>query len=354
MTDDVKNRIIHISKKDAVLQISSFLLCVAAITFTLLYRALPLYILIIAYTVEGILLLSVPICYVLNLKKTYRLLFVLTVCLFLFAVIYFVLEKTGFMSIFQVDQSLNGEARKHAISENFKEYLLSKGSGATILFIFMQFLQTTILPIPSFILTGAGTLMYSQAYGDVLGPIINSAYSLIGILIGSYITFWIARKYGVKLVVWIVGKESLKKTLTLLKGRDILLLTLMFLLPFFPDDILCFVAGLSSMSTLYYFVVITVSRILVVFGSSYLINLIPFTTWWGLMIWGIFVAIVIVLFYLSIRYGDKMLDFINRKILKRRKVEKEDEFDKMIRMIDAMGREESAVSEHKERTTVKK
>ena len=89
----------------------------------------------------------------------------------------------------------------------------------------------------------------------------------------------------------------------------------MFLFPFFPDDVLCFVAGLSSMSVPYYIVMITITRIINIVVSSYSINgsLIPYDTWWGILIWiGVFVAVA-ALCYVVYKYGDKIEDFFAKK-----------------------------------------
>lgn len=208
------------------------------------------------------------------------------------AVVYYVLLKTGFMAIVRDAESL-------------KAYLESKGSWMSIVFILLQFLQVIILPIPSFITVAAGSALF--------GPFVSSLYSLLGIVLGSIAAFCIGKYLGYPAVSWLVGEDTLKKWLKKIKGKDKLLLSAMFLLPVFPDDVLCFVAGISTMSFPFFLVVILVSRVLAIFTTSYSIHLIPFTTWWGLLIWCVFFAILLALFVVLYKKSDEVQAWFEKK-----------------------------------------
>ena len=118
-----------------------------------------------------------------------------------------------------------------------------------------------------------------------------------------------------------VGEETLDKWQKKLKGKDNIVLTLMFLLPVFPDDILCFIAGLSSMSTLYFIIMIIISRILGVTATCYSVELIPFNTWWGLTIWGVIFLVFIIGFILIYKNLDKIQERLSKrfKIFRKKK-----------------------------------
>ena len=146
-----------------------------------------------------------------------------------------------------------------------------------IIYIALQFLQVVVLPIPSIVSTIAGVALFGAFWAMV--------YSLTGILLGSLLAFFIGRKFGYKAVSWMIGEDSLSKWQKKLKGKDNLFLTLAFILPIFPDDILCFVAGLSSMTMRYFLSVIFLSRVMGIFATCYSVDLIPFNTWWGILIW---------------------------------------------------------------------
>ena len=93
-------------------------------------------------------------------------------------------------------------------------------------------------------------------------------FSSIGQIIGSIIAFALGRFFGVKLVTWIVGEETLHKYQDMIKGRDKLMLTVMFLFPVFPDDVLCLVAGLSSMTWPYFIIVMCICRPITCLGNA--------------------------------------------------------------------------------------
>ncbi len=173
--------------------------------------------------------------------------------------------------------------------EDFRKYVSSFGSWTAIVFIACQFLQVVILPIPSFITIGAGVLLF--------GPFLGATFSCIGIILGSIFAFFFGRIFGYNIVKWLIGEKAINKALDSIEGKDKVLLTFMFLFPFFPDDVLCFVAGITKMSSTYFIVMIIIVRIICVFLSSYSLNnsLIPYDTWWGIMIWILFFILTITL-----------------------------------------------------------
>lgn len=184
--------------------------------------------------------------------------------------------------------------------EALRKYVESYGKNAVWIFIILQFLQVVVLPIPAVITVAAGVLLF--------GAFKSAVYSCIGIIVGSLVAFFIGKVFGYKVAKWLVGKENLDKWLNVIKGKDKIILTFMFLFPFFPDDVLCFVAGITTMSPLFFIIMIFITRIISVFASCYSINgsIIPFNTWWGLVLWGIFVAVTVVLAVLIYKKGDKI------------------------------------------------
>lgn len=200
-------------------------------------------------------------------------------------ILIYILQKTGFFVMVSTPTEL-------------QNYIEKSGAWMPILYILLQYLQVVILPIPSVVSTVAGVALF--------GPLKTAVYSLLGIVLGSITAFFIGRKLGNKAVSWIIGEETLAKWQKRLKGKDSLFLTVMFLLPVFPDDILCFVAGLSSMSAVYFIGMIFISRLLAVFATCYSVELIPFNTWWGMISWGIFILGIVVVFIFIYKNMDKI------------------------------------------------
>lgn len=238
------------------------------------------------------LILSVCVWLTLAGKEFWeRTVFSLYLLLLLALILLFVLQKTGFFEVV-------GSA------ENLQVYLERSGVWMPFIYILLQFLQVVLLPIPSVVSTVAGVALF--------GPFRAMLYSLLGILPASVVAFLIGRKLGNKAVAWMIGQDTLSKWQAKLKGKDNLLLSMMFILPMFPDDALCFVAGLSLMSTKHFLIVITISRLLVVAGTCYSFELIPLNTWWGILLWGVFIAAIVTIFVLAYKNLDKIQAWIKR------------------------------------------
>lgn len=189
--------------------------------------------------------------------------------------------------------------------DKIRGLILSLGFWGRFAFVLLQFLQVTFLPIPSAVSTLAGVLVF--------GPLQASLLSLSGIMLGSVLAFWLGRRFGRKLVAFMVGEDTCKKWMDFLTNAKYSFVVMM-LLPIFPDDILCLVAGLTDMSWLFFVVTNLVSRPLAIFLTCYLGSgsLIPFHGW-GLAVWGVFLVGVAVVLYLSFRYRENIEGFIKRK-----------------------------------------
>ena len=229
-----------------------------------------------------------------NKNFIYKLFFIFIVFIMLVTCGLYFLKSSGFLD--KID----------SVSD-FREYIESYNDYAVILFTLVQLLQVVILPIPSFITVGAGVLLF--------GPFRGAIYSTIGIIIGSLIAFFIGRVFGAKVAKWLVGEKELNKGLKAIKGKEKIVLTAMFLFPFFPDDVLCFVAGMTTMSSLFFVIMITITRVITVFASSYSINnsIIPYDTWWGILLWVLFFTFTIIVTIFIYKKGDKIENAIFKK-----------------------------------------
>lgn len=235
-----------------------------------------------------VICLALSIFFIIKDKENvYKLCLVVLFFLMLSTVILYVLQLSGFW------EKINSV-------EDFRAYIGSFGSCAVIIFILMQILQVVVLPIPGFVAVGAGVLSFGVWKGAL--------FSLIGIMSGSLIAFFLGKFLGYKAVCWLVGKKILDNVLIKVKGKDKFVLTFMFLFPFFPDDVLCFVAGLSSMSNLYFVIMILITRIISVYTTSFSLNgnVIPFNTWWGILIWIVLIVGTFILSKILYKHGESI------------------------------------------------
>ena len=235
-----------------------------------------------------------------NSTKKGKVLRFFLVLLFFTALIlggYFILKNTGLLEKFNN-------------LEDIKNFILSGGNFSVFIFVLIQFLQVTIHPLPTFLTTIAGALIF--------GPLKTFILSFVSIMLGSFFAFWLGRKFGKKILVWIAGKRDAEKwTQKLTNGKYAYFLMMLF--PAFPDDILCIAAGVTNMTLKFFTITNLITRPLGLFCLCYIGsgNLIPYHDW-GLIVWGIIIVFVIASFIISIKYQDKIENFIN-KLTKKRK-----------------------------------
>ena len=195
--------------------------------------------------------------------------------------------------------------------EKLKAIVESGGMFSFVVFVVLQILQTTILQIPAIFITIAGTLVF--------GPWTTFFLSFFAVMVGSVIMFYIGRKAGRKFLNWLAGAEEADKWIERMShGKYLFFLMMVF--PLFPDDILCVVAGMTKMSFKYFFITNLIARSMgiactVFFGSG---SVIPFSGW-GLIVWGIIILAVVTLFYLSVKYQNKIDEIVSQFFKKNKK-----------------------------------
>ncbi len=190
---------------------------------------------------------------------------------------------------------LSGTLNKISNTEQLKQLILNGGIYSYAMFFAIQFLQTTFLPIPAFVTTVAGTLVF--------GPWITLALSLISVLCASMFSFWLGRRFGGKLIVWVVGKDTTEKWQSKLdRGKYVFFLMMLF--PVFPDDILCLIVGATTNITYkFFFLTNLITRPIAIASTCFLGSglIIPFSGW-GIPVWILIVCVGLILFYLSFKF----------------------------------------------------
>ena len=207
---------------------------------------------------------------------------------------------------------ISGIIDKFDSIEELRIFVSGYGKYAVPAFILLQFAEATVLPVPGIFVIGAGVALF----GEIRGAI----YSYIGIISASYFSFFIGRKLGKKAVGKVVGEKNLEKWLSLIKGKDKALLSFMFLFPFFPDDVLCFVSGLTNMSFRFYAVMIAVTRAASVLFTAFSVGgkTLPLNTVWGGISWALFFVFTAILSVTIYKKGDRIEEFFKRLKKKRR------------------------------------
>lgn len=191
---------------------------------------------------------------------------------------------------------------------------LIEGTGAwgMAVFFLIQVLQVVILPLPAAICYIPGAVIW--------GPIYATLVASAGVLCGSVINYAIGKFWGKKAVVWIAGEETTEKYSAYFGKRGKGIFLIMQILPFFPDDILCMVAGLTSMNFLFFVLTIIFVRPFVIAAYCFLGSgtVIPFEGW-GIAVWIAIFLVCIALAVLSFKYQEKIESWLVNKLTFKKK-----------------------------------
>lgn len=129
------------------------------------------------------------------------------------------------------------------VSEEALRLFLNRfGLAAPFFFVLIQIVQVVIPILPGAVGCLGGVLIFGPFWGFV--------YNYVGISLGSILAFLLSRKYGRPFVRGMVGEKNYDRYIGWLdkgKGFDKAFAAAIFF-PVAPDDLLCYIAGLTEMS----------------------------------------------------------------------------------------------------------
>ena len=137
--------------------------------------------------------------------------------------------------------------------EAVREAVTTFGPFAPLAFVLLQVVQVVVAPIPSHVL--------SFAAGYLFGPFWGFVYSMVGAIAGTFVALLLARRYGRPVVERFVAPEVLDRFDAYLGEYGVVGVFVVFLLPGFPDDVVCLVAGCSELDIRKILVAATLGRI---------------------------------------------------------------------------------------------
>lgn len=138
--------------------------------------------------------------------------------------------------------------------ESLQGYMKRFGIAAPLILILFQAIQVVVPILPGYLGCAAGAV----AFGSMTGFWCN----YIGISAGSIIAYFLARKYGIDIVLAMFPRKQYDKwSVRLNKSRSYdLFLFIATLLPLFPDDFLCYFSGLIKMNSKKYIWIIILGK----------------------------------------------------------------------------------------------
>ena len=196
--------------------------------------------------------------------------------------------------------------------EELRALIDRAGAFAGIVFFLLQMLTVIIAPIPSNVTMMAGALALGFWQAMLLG--------IAAIWAGSMLMFLLARRLGHRAVQRWMDHGIMEKYLPVIEEKQDMFLFLTLLFPFFPDDMLCILAGLTSMPTARFAGIMLLARpwgliFAALLGSGELS--LPA---WG---WAVMLGVLAVIFVLAMKYSwqieERLFALVSRLSARRRK-----------------------------------
>lgn len=245
---------------------------------------------IILYALICMLIILTIVGYLFRKDVYLKLSMVVSILMVIIYLIYFVLVKTHLLE--QITSF-----------EDLRQLILGFGGWGIFTYITINLLQCVAIPVPTTLTVLVGTAIY--------GPLTAFTYATIGVILGSSISFLIGRYCSKPVIYWIFGREKIEKYQNMLNKRSELILFLTLILPFFPDDLICMLAGISNMKYYKFLLISIIARGVGLATISFLGSgkIIPFSGW-GIAVWSIIGVIGVGLLILAFKKRNSIKRFL--------------------------------------------
>ncbi len=205
--------------------------------------------------------------------------------------IYFVLQLCGLNSVNKI-----------------RDFISSTGGWGYLIFFLFQIVVSTfvcIIPMEDELLTVSAIVLFGVGKGFLVASFNMFVTSMIQFLIGRYCCKSLVQK--------ILGEESIEKYQKYLQVKGEIMLPILYNIPLFPHDTLCFLSGISKMKWWYFALVTLLMRSIEIACVCFLGG--GFIDYKALTVvdWIIIVNLLIIDIYLIL----KLQKFIETKIDKR-------------------------------------
>lgn len=179
------------------------------------------------------------------LRENIKTILIMVSFALLFTVIYMYISRYFYV--------FKGMSKKESILK-IRAIIKSYGRYSIFAFIMLQIMQVIIFFIPGEVVQIAG--------GYIFGTFLGSIISIVGITLGSMVTYYISFFLGRPFVQKIIQKKELAfvdKALS--NGKINYVVFILYLIPGIPKDILGYVCGVSEIKAKDFFIFSTLGRI---------------------------------------------------------------------------------------------
>ncbi|WP_435359876.1 TVP38/TMEM64 family protein [Haloarchaeobius sp. DFWS5] len=123
--------------------------------------------------------------------------------------------------------------------DEIQRFVAGFGVLGPVVFVALQAAQVIVAPIPGQVLAFAAGYLFGAGWGFV--------YSMTGAMVGTSLALWLSRRYGRPVAERLVAAPALERFDAFVGQYGLVGIFVVFLLPGFPDDVVCFAAGVSEL-----------------------------------------------------------------------------------------------------------
>lgn len=189
--------------------------------------------------------------------------------------------------------------------EEMRAYIERFSPFSYIIYFLVQLASVIVAPIPSNVTSLAGAALFGTL------PAFLLTYGAVAL--GAMLVFQLARQLGRPFVERFVSCRDMDKYMEIIERKQDIFFAMAFLLPGFPDDILCFLAGLTDMPIKRFLILVLLCRpwgllVACAVGGNAL-SLPP-------LVLALLCAAGLVLFVVAMKFGDRWEEAMIRRFKK--------------------------------------
>lgn len=189
--------------------------------------------------------------------------------------------------------------------EGLREFIGAAGPWAGAVYFLLQMMTVIVAPIPSNISMMAGALALGFWSAMILG--------VLAVIAGSVIVFLIARRLGRGAAMRLVDRGVMERYLPVIEEKQDMFLFLALLFPFFPDDALCILAGLTSIPFRRFVVIMVLTRPWgLVFAALLGSGAFTMPAWAWAVLTLVLATVFVVMMKYSAQIEDRLFEFVKR------------------------------------------
>lgn len=185
-------------------------------------------------------------------------------------------------------------------------YLRANRNISALILIAIQIVQVIICVLPG------QPIQFASSYMFGIGP--GFLLSLTGAVIGTAVSFYIARVLGRDAVEMFFGEEKVSDYHDKLNsGRGLMIVFLIYLIPGIPKDLVSYVAGISGMRIRPFLLVSTIGRSPGMLGSLLLGHFFEQQNYTAIAVLSVVTAVILIICFIKRKQLMALLDDIEMK-----------------------------------------